>query len=109
MLRRWDRKGRIRFTDIADPAFQPQSLGKTFDELMAQIYGRLPNGEFIKGVEVFRRLYGAVGFGPIVAISRWPGISHLRDLGYTLFAKNRLRLTGRCTAESCEIDRRPGR
>lgn len=103
MLRRWDRKERVRFTNIADPAFDPASVGKTFDELMSQIHGRLPDGTMIHGVEVFRRLYAAVGFGPLVAITRWPVISHLMNLAYSLFAKNRLRLTGRCHDGACDV------
>jgi predicted DCC family thiol-disulfide oxidoreductase YuxK len=96
MLRRKDRAGRIRFTDIANSDFQPSDVGRTMDELMAEIHGRLPDGSILKGVEVFRRLYTAVGFGWLVAPTRLPGISHLLDFGYGLFARNRLRLTGRC-------------
>jgi predicted DCC family thiol-disulfide oxidoreductase YuxK len=103
MLRRWDKNHRIVFTDIASPNFSAVSLGKTQDDLMARIHGRLPDGQWIEGVEVFRRLYSAVGLGPLVAITRLPGISGLMNLGYRLFAKNRLRLTGRCTPESCSI------
>ncbi len=55
-------------------------------------------------MEVFRHLYAAVGFRRLVAISRWFGISHLLELGYHLFAKNRLRLTGRCNPDgTCKV------
>src|SRR5262245_24627302 len=80
MLRWLDRRRRVLFTDIADPAFRAEAVGKTFDELMDQIYGRLPDGTLVTGVEVFRRLYAAVGLGPIVWLTRWPGISHLLDV-----------------------------
>lgn len=70
---------------------------------MARIHGRLPNGEWIEGVEVFRRLYAAVGFGPLVALSRVFGIRQLLDLAYDVFAKNRLRITGRCDAGTCAV------
>ena len=70
---------------------------------MDEIQGRLPDGNWITGVEVFRRLYTAVGFGPLVALTRLPGISHGLDAGYRVFARNRLRFTGRCEA-SCRID-----
>ena len=33
---------------------------------MAQIHGRLPDGTWLQGVEVFRRLYAAIGFGSLV-------------------------------------------
>lgn len=104
MLSRWDRKGRIRFTDIAAPGFDAPALGWTQAELMAEIHGRLPDGTSIKGVEVFRRLYSAVGFGPLVWLTRLPGLSHLLDAGYSMFARHRLKLTGRCSAESCALE-----
>jgi predicted DCC family thiol-disulfide oxidoreductase YuxK len=103
MLRRWDRSQRIRFTDINAEDFLAEEYGKTYDDLMARIQGRLPDGTWIEGVEVFRQLYSAVGFGPMVWVTRWPGISHLMSLGYRLFAKNRLRLTGRCQGKVCAI------
>jgi predicted DCC family thiol-disulfide oxidoreductase YuxK len=104
MLRRKDRgRGRIRFTDIAAPSFDPLPLGKDRAQLMDRIHGRLPDGTWIEGVEVFRRLYAAVGFGPLVALSRLPGISHAADAAYALFAKNRLRLTGRCASGACDV------
>lgn len=102
MLRRLDRRQIIRFTDIADTAFNATRLGKTHVDLMGEIHGRLPDGTWIKGVEVFRQLYGAVGFHWLVAISLWPGARQALDLGYRLFARNRLRLTGRCT-DRCRI------
>ena len=103
MLRWMDRKGRIRFTDIANDTFNPHEFGLSMKEFMAEIQGRLPDGKWIVGVEVFRRLYGAVGFGPIVWLSRIPGITHLLEFGYRIFAKHRLRLTGRCKDGNCEV------
>lgn len=100
-LRKLDRHGRIRFTNIASPMFSPNELGKTMDELMAEIHGRLPNGEWITGVEVFRQLYTAIGIGPLVKLTRLPGVSHGLDWGYRVFARNRLRWTGRCKDGSC--------
>lgn len=101
LLRKLDKAHRIRFTDIQAPDFDPASTGRTFRELMQRIHGRLPNGALIEGAEVFRRLYAAVGFRRLVALSRWPGVSQLLDAGYSLFAKNRLRLTGRCAEDVC--------
>lgn len=101
MLRRLDRRGRIRFSNIVDPTFDASSVGLDHAKLMATIHGRLPSGELIEGVEVFRRLYAAVGFSWVVALTRLPGISHILDACYGWFAKNRLRLTGRCADGSC--------
>lgn len=100
-LRKRDRNRKVRFTDISATEFDPTSTGKSFDELMARIHGRIPSGQLIEGVEVFRKLYAAVGLGWLVAPTRLPGIRQLLDLGYRFFARYRLRLTGRCSAQTC--------
>lgn len=102
-LKKLDKDRRIRFTDIASPGFAPGAVGIPYAELMAEIHGRMPDGTVVRGVEVFRQLYGAVGFGWVVAATRWPGISFLLERAYALFAKNRLRLTGRCDRSTCEL------
>jgi predicted DCC family thiol-disulfide oxidoreductase YuxK len=95
-LQKLDRRHRIRFANIAAPDFDPESVGKTHADLMAEIHGRLPDGTWITGVEVFRRLYASVGLGPLVQLTRLPFIKQLMNAGYRLFARNRLKLTGRC-------------
>jgi predicted DCC family thiol-disulfide oxidoreductase YuxK len=104
-LRRLDRRRRIRFTDVAADGFSPEQYGKSMSELMDQIHGRLPDGAWIVGVEVFRRLYSAVGFSWLVAATRLPVISPLLEIGYRQFAKRRLKWTGRCgsPADRCRL------
>jgi predicted DCC family thiol-disulfide oxidoreductase YuxK len=110
LLRRWDRHGRIRFTDIDAPDFAAAQVGKTYEELMSEMQARLPDGTWLRGVEVFRRMYAAVGFSPLVWLSRLPGVSQTLDWGYSVFARNRLRLTGRrCTGEVCSLEGRLAR
>ncbi len=104
MLTRRDRRGCIRFTDIAAPGFDASTTGLSQAALMASIHGRLPDGSIVEGVEVFRRLYTAVGFGAIVAVTRWPIVAQVLELGYRIFARNRLRLTGRCADGTCAIE-----
>jgi predicted DCC family thiol-disulfide oxidoreductase YuxK len=106
LLRRLDRRERIRFTDIAAPGFDAGGVGVSWQGLMDRIHGRLPDGTLLEGVEVFRRLYAAVGFGRLVALTRLPGLSHLLDLAYRAFARNRLRLTGRCVDGRCVLPAR---
>jgi len=95
-LRWFDRRGRIRFTDIAAPDFDPRVVDSTFETLMERIHGRLPDGTVITDIEGFRRLYAAVGFGPLIWLTRLPVVSQALDVGYEVFADNRLRWTGRC-------------
>lgn len=98
-LRWMDARRRIDFVDLADPAFDAAALGVDMETLMARIHARLPDGGWIEGVEVFRRLYGAVGFRWLVPLTRLPGVSHLLEWGYRRFAANRLKWTGRCSEE----------
>lgn len=102
LLRRLDRAGRLRFTDIAAPDFDARAHGLEPDRVMKRIHARLPSGEVVVGVEVFRRLYRAVGYERLVALSRLPLVRQGLDLAYELFARNRLRLTGRCEGGACE-------
>jgi predicted DCC family thiol-disulfide oxidoreductase YuxK len=105
MLRRRDRQERIRFTDIAAPGFDARALGTDQATLMGRIHGRLPDGSWIDGVEVFRRLYAAVGLGWLVSLTRLPVLSRLTEVAYELFARHRLRLTGRCPdGGSCDLE-----
>lgn len=108
-LKNLDKSRRIRFTDIASPWFAPESLGVSHEKLMAEIHGRMPDGTIVRGVEVFRQLYTAVGFGWLVRATRIPGVSFLLDRAYELFAKNRLRLTGRCHDNVCQLPNREER
>lgn len=106
-LRRLDRKGRVCFTDIAAAGFDPTREGlPPWHDLMARIHGReLPSGRVVEGVDVFRALYAAVGFGPIVALTRARPIAAALELGYSAFAARRLRLTGRCD-DRCAVEPR---
>ena len=103
-LRRRYRRGQLRFTDIAAAGFDaPAVTGRSLLDLMDRIHGRLPDGTMVEGVEVFRRLYGVLGFTRLVSWSRAPVIAPFLDWVYRVFARNRLRLTGRCTPDSCRL------
>ncbi len=104
MLRRRNRRGRLAMEDIADPTFDAGRYGVSQDVLMARIHGVDPEGRLVEGVEVFRRAYAAVGLGWLLAWTRWPGLRRLSDAAYRVFARNRLRWTGR-QGPSCDADR----
>ena len=107
LIQRRDRRRRIAFVDIAAEGFDPSSSGVGWAALMDRIHARLPDGTLVEGVEVFRRLYTILGLGWLVAPTRLPGVSHLLDLAYRVFARNRLRLTGRCRDGACGVHARP--
>ena len=100
-LRRIDKHHSIVATDISDPNFDASSVGVEWSDLMDRLHGRRADGVIVEGVEVFRQLYAAVGWGWLVSITRAPGIRQGLDAVYTLFARNRLRLTNR----SADCDR----
>jgi predicted DCC family thiol-disulfide oxidoreductase YuxK len=103
-LERLDRgRGRLAFQDIESPDFDPTRHGLGREQVMARIHATLPDGGVIEGMEVFRRAYAAVGLGWLLAPTRWPGLRRVADAAYSLFARNRLALTGR--SHRCEADR----
>ena len=54
-------RNRLVTEDITAASFDPERYGTTTQELPGQIHGVLPDGNLVKGVEVFCRAYGAVG------------------------------------------------
>jgi len=48
-----------------------------------------------------------LGLGILVAPTRLPGVRQLLDVAYRWFARNRLRLTGRCDADGCRVPANP--
>jgi predicted DCC family thiol-disulfide oxidoreductase YuxK len=106
MLEKVNRKGRLAVEDIAVPGFDASQYGRTFEQLMGSIHGVLPDGKLVTGMEVFRRAYAAVGLGWLVAPTGWPVLEPLFDRLYTIFARNRLRITGRshvCANGRCAV------
>ncbi|MET0287383.1 MAG: DUF393 domain-containing protein [Polyangiales bacterium] len=106
MMEKLNRKGRLVLEDIAAPDFDASRYGRTFEQLMGSIHGVLPDGQLVTGMEVFRRAYAAVGLGGLVAPTAWPLLKPVFDRAYTLFAKNRLRITGRsqvCANGRCAV------
>lgn len=101
-IRKRDRRGQLVFTDISRPDFDPVSTGRTYDQLMARIHGRYPNGQVIEGVEVFRQLYSAIGFRKLVSFTRMPIVRQALSLSYRVFAPLRTMLPGRHCSDTCQ-------
>ena len=98
-LLRWlDRREAVWFTDIAEAGFSAEEWGTTQAELMAAIRGRTADGAWVDGMAVFHLLYAAVGLGWLAAVLKLPGLRQAMDAFYVVFARNRLRWTGRCDA-----------
>jgi len=95
-LQKRDLNGRIRFTDLSSPDYNPADHGNvTFKQGMRKLRAVLPGGKVVTGVEVFRKTYDAIGLGWVFALTNYPVVGGVADKLYDIWAENRLRLTGR--------------
>ncbi len=99
LLKRLNRRNRVHFVDFAAPAYDPQQMGFGRKELGKVIHARWADGSVVVGVDVFREVWSALGFGFFARVSRLTLIDRVLVWGYDWFARNRLRLTGREAAE----------
>ncbi|MGC3973267.1 MAG: DUF393 domain-containing protein [Nitrospira sp.] len=106
LMKRLDRKRRLRFCDFSAPDYNVCTSGIPLSELGAVIHAQWEDGTVIRGVEVFRMIWQAVGLGFLTRMSRLPLIDLLAEKGYAWFARNRLWLTGRkvCSGDHCRVD-----
>jgi predicted DCC family thiol-disulfide oxidoreductase YuxK len=89
-------RGLVAFVDIAADDYTAEANGGVdFETAMGRIHAVLPDGTVIQKVEVFRRVYEALGMGWIYAITKLPIIGWLADALYDFWADRRLALTGR--------------
>lgn len=88
-LRERDRDGRLRFIDIAQPGFDAAAHGATAEAMDAEIHGLCADGTMLRGVEVLRLAYGAVGIGWVLRPTGWGPLKPLFDAGYRVFARHR--------------------
>ncbi len=91
---------RIAFVDINAAGYDPAAhAGITYAEAMGRIHAIAADGSVLRDVAVFRRAYELIGLGWLYAPTGWPLIGPLADAAYGLWARWRLRLTGRPSLE----------
>lgn len=89
-------RGLVNFVNIADDNYAPEdNNGISYEEAMGRIHAILADGTIVKNMEVFRRVYDILGMGWIYAWTKIPLLKTIIDLIYTLWAKLRLKFTGR--------------
>lgn len=81
---------KLRFVDISVSADYPP--GTDFEALMTLIHAQCADGSVLRGVEVFRLAYGAVGIPWVARLTRLPGLKGLSEALYPWIARNRYRL-----------------
>lgn len=91
-LRLRNQRGLLQFVDVSDPAFDTPPPGTTHDDLLALIHAQQADGTVIRGVEVFRLAYAAVGLGGVSRALALPGLRGLADAFYPWLARNRHRI-----------------
>ena len=92
-LRERNTAGRLVFVNIAAPEFDASVYGATLAQMNAEIHGVRPDGGLLRGIEVLRLAYAAVGLAWVMQATGWPVLRPAFDLGYRLFAKHRMRIS----------------
>ena len=110
-LRARDRdRQRLAFVDIDDPAYDPaRHAGISYREAMGRIHAIDAHGAVLRDVAVFRRAYELIGLGWLYAPTGWPLLGPLAEALYRLWARLRLRFTGRPALEELCRRREGGR
>jgi predicted DCC family thiol-disulfide oxidoreductase YuxK len=103
--RKRDRDHRLHFIDIADPAFHAVAYGLDPQRVQEVMHVRTADGTVQTEVAAFRILWQALPpnwlTSLLLMILRLPGMMTAAGVAYRVFARNRYRLTGRCTPASC--------
>ena len=89
-------KGRIAFTDIESPDFDPtdpKNGGVSYEAAMGKITAVTKDGDVLVGIPVFAACYEIVGLGWLFTVTRWPLIGTLIGAAYAIFAAIRTDVT----------------
>lgn len=88
--------GLVRLTNLADPAYDPAECGGiAFEDGMRHIHAVTRDGEVVTGMDVFRRVYAAIGMEWVYTLTKLPFMGGTFDWLYDVWAEHRLHLTGR--------------
>lgn len=91
-LRMRNTAGHLLFADVWAPDFEGPPAGRTQQDLLTLIHARTADGRVVRGVEVFRLAYEAVGLGWVTSATRLPLVGPLADALYPVLARNRHRI-----------------
>ncbi len=92
LLRRLDRRGRIRFENVADPG-APVSCDIDREKLLARFHVRGADGNVVDGAAAFTEAYAQIPvFAWVRPLGRVEWTRRMLDVAYALFLKVRPRL-----------------
>ncbi|KAG9337503.1 hypothetical protein JZ751_028694, partial [Albula glossodonta] len=84
-----NRPGKVHFVDISVPGYDGTKYGGIdYDMAMEEMHVH-------RGVPAFTVMYTAVGLGWLGNFMSWPLVRPVMDKAYSVFARNRLKWTGR--------------
>lgn len=105
--RRRDRFSRIEWIDIAGADFRAEAYGLDARRIHEVMHARDASGRVHTGVDAFVQIARALprSFLTVMFLGllKVPGAMWVARGYYRWFARNRYRLGGRCTAETCKI------
>ncbi|WP_431824091.1 thiol-disulfide oxidoreductase DCC family protein [Burkholderia sp. F1] len=104
-LGKWNTRQSVAFVDIAEPGFDPASLGADMAALNRGLHGRLPDGRVLTGIDSVLAAYTLVGRGWLVWPLRVPGLRNALAMLYRSLARNRhalSRLPGYRSEPACD-------
>ncbi len=104
LLKRFDRARKLTLVDIAAPDFDPARYDLTLEQCVGSLRGIDAEGRPLDGMATIRAMYSAVGLGPLMGWTTWPGARQLSDLAYRVFAHFRPRFS-RFDPSQCASDR----
>lgn len=82
-------QGLLRFVDVSAPDFAGPPAGCSRKDLLTLMHGLRADGQVIRGVEVFRLAYAAVGLPAISRALSLPLLSPLSEALYPWIARHR--------------------
>jgi predicted DCC family thiol-disulfide oxidoreductase YuxK len=105
--RKKDIHHRIDWIDIAGAGFDAAAYGLDPARITQVMHARTPEGTLYTEVRAFIQIWKALPptlFSIMMRLLlKIPGMLPFAGIFYRLFARNRYRLTGRCTPNSCRI------
>ncbi|XP_061590735.1 uncharacterized protein LOC133456286 [Cololabis saira] len=101
-----NRPGEVHFIDIAKPDYDGAHYKDvTYEMAMEEMHVIDEKDEVHRGVPAFAVMYSAVGLSWLGRVMMWSPVRPFMDKSYAIFARNRLKWTGReeeCTTGRCE-------
>ncbi|KAG1961977.1 DUF393 domain-containing protein [Pimephales promelas] len=98
-----NRAEKVDFVDISLPEYDGMKYGVSYEIAMEEMTVIDTNNKIHRGVPAFTVMYSAVGLGWLGRFISLPLIRPVMDRAYLLFARNRLKWTGRegCITGRC--------